>query len=122
MKSEEQMREDMQCKRELEWWEHYPLHKWWCNDLCPIVPRFFHRKANRYNTSHFGLHWLLFHIWTGDYFGFGIDAEVNFWNIRVGVSLPYLRITIGFTHAVYNWNWKVDNFFRRKPKAEQEQE
>ena len=122
MKSEEQVREHMQAKRELEWWEHYPLHKWWCNDLCPIVPRFFHRKADRYNVSSFGLHWLIFHVRTLDDIRFGIDAEVDFWNLRVGVSLPYLRIYIGFTHAVYNWNWKVSEFFRRKPKAEQEQE
>jgi len=119
MINEDQVREDTQACRELQWWEHYPHHKWWCNDLCPIVPRFYYRKASRYNTSCFGLHWLLFQVYTADYFRFGIDAEVDFWNIRFSVSLPYLRISVGIMGAVYNWNWKVHEFFRRKPKQEQ---
>jgi len=119
MKSEEQMREDMQAKRELEWWEHYPLHKWWCNDLCPIVPRFHYRKGDKYNSNAYSVHWLLLHVWSMDHVSFGVDAEVGFSTIRVGMSLPYLRINIGFLHMYSEWNWKLDRFFSRRPKIEQ---
>lgn len=36
---------DEVAKRELNWWEHYPLHQVWCNDLCPLVPRFEYRYS-----------------------------------------------------------------------------
>ena len=105
--------------RDKEWWEHYPLHKWWCNDLCPIVPRFHYRKGDKYNSNAYSVQWLLLHVWSMDHVSFGVDAEVGFSTIRVGVTLPYLRINSGFLHVYSGWNWKLDRFFSRQPKIEQ---
>ena len=115
MKSEEQMKEDMRVYRELEWWEHYPLHKLWCNDLCPIVPRIRTRKADKYNSYSWGVHWLLLHVWSMDHFSFGIDADISMSNVCVGAILPYLRIRIGISHFYNSWTWKIDRFLSRAP-------
>lgn len=87
-----------ECKRELNWWEHYPLHKLWCNDYFPIVPRFTSRAKDEWNAWDGGVHWLCIHIWTMSHFSFQIDAEVSSSRLGFGVCLPYLRIWIGVAH------------------------
>ena len=42
--------------RELNWWEHYPLHKVWCNDACPLFPRFDYRAGDEWNANNWSLH------------------------------------------------------------------
>jgi hypothetical protein len=112
------MNEDQVAHREKYWWEHYPLHKWWSNDACPLVPRFTYRKGDEYNTNNWDLHWLLIHIWSLDHFSFGIDAEIGPHDgAYVGCILPYLRITIGIRHTYYQWQWKLSNLLRRKPNG-----
>ena len=112
------MNEDQVAHREKYWWEHYPLHKWWSNDACPLVPRFTYRKGDEYNTNNWDLHWLLIHIWSLDHFSFGIDAEIGPHDgAYVGCILPYLRVTIGIRHTWYNWQIKLSDLLRRKPKG-----
>ncbi len=65
------MSEELVAKREKYWWEHYPLHQLWCNDACPLVPRFEYRKGDEWNANNWSLHWLIFHIWTLEHFSFG---------------------------------------------------
>lgn len=110
-----------ECKRELEWWEHYPLHKIWCNDLCPIVPRFSYRPGDEWNANNWGLHWLIFHIWTLEHFSFGIDADLAFDNISFGVILPYIRIRVGFHHFWgYQFPFNLHRALRRRPALKNE--
>jgi len=101
--------------RELYWWEHYPLHKWWCNDICPIVPRFKYTNGNEYNTNNWYLHWLIFHIWTLDHVIIGADVEVSLNNLYVGFLLPYIRIRVGISHYYTKWTYKLDQLISRKP-------
>lgn len=101
--------------REKYWWEHYPLHKWWCNGACPLVPRFGYRVGDEYNTSSWNLHWLLIHIWTLDHFSFSVDASICPDSVYVGFILPYLRVTFGVWHTYYEWQYKLSELLRRKP-------
>lgn len=87
-----------ECKRDLNWWEHYPLHKLWCHDLCPLVPRFWYRKKDEYNSWDAGVHWLIFNIWTMSHVSFQLDLEISPDTIGCGVILPYLRIWVGPRH------------------------
>lgn len=103
------------AKRELCWWEHYPLHKVWCNDACPLVPRFEYRKGDELNANNWSLHWLIFNFWSMEHFSFGVDAGLAPDEIYVGAILPYLRITIGVRHLYSEWQWKLSQFLRRKP-------
>lgn len=112
--------EDQKPVREIDWWENYPLHRIWCNDYCPLVPRFKHREANYYNTDAYSLHWLIFNVWNMDHVSFGIDASIGFDEIYVGVILPYLRIVIGVRHIHNNFVYKMNRLFRRKSKADRE--
>lgn len=112
------MSEDQLAHREKYWWEHYPLHKWWCNDACPLVPRFGYRKGDEYNANNWDLHWLLFHVWTMEHFSFGVDAEISPNCVYVGCILPYFRVTIGIRHTYYQWQIKLSDLLRRKPEKE----
>ena len=109
------MNEDLVCKRELEWWEHYPLHQLWCNDYCPLVPRFYFNEGDEWNANNYHLHWLIFTIWTMEHFSFGVDAGLSFHELYVGAILPWLRITVGVRHLHPQWLCKLSDFFRRKP-------
>jgi len=104
-----------EARREYYWWEHYPLHNVWCNDICPLVPRFTYRKGDEYNANKWSLHWILLHVWTMEHASFGLDCEVSFSGINVGAILPYLRIRIGISHAYYSWCHKLETLIRRKP-------
>jgi len=110
------MNEDMKCGRELNWWEHYPLHQLWCNDACPLVPRFEYRAGDEWNGNNWSLHWLIFRIWTLEQFSFGVDANLQPDSISVGFIVPYLRVIIGF-HHMWHWTWayKIGRMLHRKP-------
>lgn len=103
------------AKREKEWWEHYPLHKLWCNDLCPLVPRFHYRKGDEYNANRWSVHWLIFHVWSLENLSFGVDAGLSFDEVYVGAIVPYLRIIVGIRSYYTGCTWKLTRFFRRKP-------
>jgi hypothetical protein len=111
---------DCEVRREYYWWEHYPLHKLWCNDLFPLVPRFTYRKGDEWNANKWSVHWLIFTVWTMEHASFGIDAGLSFNEIYVGAILPYLRITVGIRHAYSSWAYKIDRLIRRKPAAKNE--
>jgi len=81
------MSEELVAKREKYWWEHYPLHQLWCNDACPLVPRFEYRKGDEWNANNWSLHWLIFHIWTLEHFSFGVDANLQSDSISLGQLL-----------------------------------
>lgn len=87
-----------ECKRELNWWEHYPLHKLWCNDLCPLVPRLSYRPRDEYNSWDASCHWLIFHFWTLSNVSLQFDLDLSPSRIGFGFCLPYLRIWVGFAH------------------------
>jgi hypothetical protein len=107
--------------REKYWWEYYPLHQIWCNDICPLVPRFQYRPGDEYNANNWSLHWLLIHMWSMEHFAIGVDAEIAPHDgIYVGCILPYLRITIGIRHTWYEWQSKLANVLRRKPAIKKE--
>jgi hypothetical protein len=106
--------------REKYWWEHYPLHKVWCNDACPLVPRFHFSKGDKWNSNNWSLHWLIFHFWSLEHFAIGIDAQLSSDDIYVGAILLYLRITIGIRHTHYEWQSKLGNLLRRKPAIREE--
>lgn len=106
---------DYQPKREKNWWEYYPLHKWWCNDLCPLVPRWSYRKGDKWNANNWSVHWLFFHVWSMEHFSFSIDAHISPDDIYVGACLPYLRIIIGIRHTYYRWQMRLCDILRRKP-------
>ena len=110
------MNEDMVAKRELNWWEHYPLHQLWCNDACPLVPRFEYRPGDEWNANNWYLHWLIFKVWTLEHFSFGVEANLAPDSITVGFIVPYLRVFIGF-HHMWQWTWlyKLSHKLRRKP-------
>mgnify|MGYP003342145342 FL=1 len=110
------MNEDMIVQRELDWWEHYPLHQVWCNDLCPLVPRFEYRPGDEWNANNWYLHWLIFKIWSLEDFSFGFDINIESSRLSFGFILPYLRVIIGF-HQVWNIRWPSKLFWalRRKP-------
>ena len=108
------------AKREKYWWEHYPLHQLWCNDLCPLVPRFKYRKGDEYNANNWSLHWLIFTVWTMEHFSFGLDAGLSFDELYVGTILPWLRITVGIRHGHSQLGWKLDRLTRRKPALKNE--
>jgi len=116
------MNEDQMPMREKYWWEYYPLHQIWCNDYCPLVPRFTYRKADEHNTDAFSLHWLLFHFWTMDHFSFGLDAGLGFDEIYIGACLPYLRITVGIRHIHHPTIYKISRFLRRKSELDKKQD
>lgn len=102
--------------RELKWWERYLLHKWWCHDVCPLVPRFEYRKGDEFNSNKWYIHWLILKVWTLDHFAFKAEINIEPHSIFVGFIVPYLRILIGF-HHIWHWNWlnKVVEKLRRKP-------
>jgi hypothetical protein len=108
------MSEEKPC-RDKEWWEHYPLHKWWCNDVCPLVPRWHYRKGDEWNANNWSVHWLIFTVWSMEHFSFGVDAGLDPNELYVGAILPYLRITVGVRHCYSNWQSKLNEFLRRKP-------
>lgn len=101
--------------REMYWWEHYPLHKWWCNDYLPIVPRCSYSEKDEWNSSKFGVHWLIFNIWSMSHFSFGADVEVSFDRITGGITLPFLRIMIGFMNLP-SWSIGHKYFYRKGTK------
>lgn len=103
-------------KRELHWWEHYPLHKVWCNDYLPLVPRFNYRPADQYNSWDAGVHWLCIHVWTMSHFSLGADVDISFNRVGFGVILPYLRIFIGFNHLYHPWIYKMSKLLSRDPE------
>lgn len=107
---------DSNVKREKAWWEYYPLHQIWCNDFCPLVPRFRYRKGDEWNANNYSIHWLFLHIWTMEHFSFGLDCELDTRRIYVGAILPYLRITISIENTFW---YKLTNFLNdltyRKP-------
>lgn len=109
------MSEEMKAKREMEWWEYYPLHKWWCNDYCPVVPRFKYQPGDEYNANNWSFHWLFFSIWSMEHFSFGVDAGLSFDEFYVGAIFPYLRVTIGVRHMYSEWQFKLAQSLRRKP-------
>ena len=84
--------------RELNWWEHYPLHKLWCNDLCPLVPRFSYRPKDEYNAWDASVHWLIFNVWTMSHVSLAFDCELSPTRIGFGACIPFLRIWVGFAH------------------------
>lgn len=106
--------------REKNWWEYYPYHKIWCNDFCPLFPRFEYRKGDEFNANNWSFHWLFFHIWTMKHFSFGVDAGLSPNELYVGAVLPYLRITIGTRHLYFNWVYKLNRMLRRKPAKKNE--
>lgn len=110
------MSEEMKAKRELNWWEYYPLHKWWCNDACPLVPRFKYRPGDEWNANNWSFHWLIFNIWSLENFAFGFDINLQPDSISVGFILPYLRVIIGFHHC-WHWTWLtgLGRILRRRP-------
>jgi len=114
--------EDQVPKRDLNWWEHYPLHKVWCNDVFPLVPRFEYRKGDEWNANNFYLHWMIFHIWSLEHFAFNAEINIEQNSITIGFIVPYLRIFIGF-HHVWQWTWlyKLGRLLRRKPALKNEQ-
>ncbi len=101
--------------REKQWWEHYPYHKIWCNDLCPLVPRFSYRKGDEWNANNWSVHWLFFNIWSLHHFSFGLDCGLEPQGFYVGAILPYLRITIGVRHICCNFTNKLNDLLQRKP-------
>jgi hypothetical protein len=109
---------EVKCSREKYWWEHYPLHQWWCNDACPLVPRFEYRKGDEWNANNWSLHWLIFRIWTLEHFSFGVDINIQPDSLSVGFIVPYLRVIIGF-HHMWQWTWpmKIGNALRRRPAS-----
>lgn len=112
-----------ECKpcREIDWWEKYPLHKIWCNNLCPLVPRFKYRKGDMYNANAWSIHWLIFTVWTMEHVSFGVDAQVDFTGIYVGAILPYLRITVGIRHVYNETLYKISRMLRIRPAEKNEQ-
>jgi len=107
--------------REKYWWEHYPLHQIWCNDACPLVPRFEYRPGDEYNANNWSLHWLIFHIWSLENFSFGADLNIGWDSLSVGLILPYLRIIVGFHHCWYwQWTYKMQRMLRRRPALKNE--
>jgi hypothetical protein len=109
------------AKREKYWWEHYPLHKLWCNDACPLVPRFQYRAGDEWNANGWHLHWLLLHCWALESFSFGVDAEISPHDgIYVGLIVPYIRVTVGIRHTWYGWQGKLARLLRRKPALKNE--
>lgn len=108
-------------KRELNWWEHYPLHQLWCNDACPLVPRFKYRRGDEWNANNWSLHWLFFHIWTLESFSLSVDAAIEPHDgIYIGTCFTYLRIIIGIRHTWYPWQYKLSRLIRRKPALKNE--
>ena len=101
--------------RDKDWWEKYSYHKVWCNDLCPLVPRWHYRKGNEYNANNWSLHWLLFSVWSMEHFSFGVDVGIAPNEIYVGAILPYLRIVIGIRNVYSERMWKIQSFLQRKP-------
>lgn len=115
------MNREQVTKRQLNWWEHYPLHKVWCNDVFPLVPRFEYRPGDEWNANNCSLHWLIFHIWTLEHFAFNAEINIGSNSITIGFIIPYFRIFIGF-HHVWQWAWlnKLSRFLRRKPALKNE--
>jgi len=115
------MSEELIAYRERYWWEHYPLHQIWCNNACPLVPRFEYRPGDEYNANNWSFHWLLLHCWTMEHFTIGFDAEIDPGSgVYVGFLLPYFRITIGIRHTYYAWQYKLGRLLRRKPVLKNE--
>jgi len=115
------MNEDEKCVREPNWWEHYPLHQLWCNDACPLVPRFEYRKGDEWNANNWSLHWLIFRIWTMEHVSFGADISIAPDSLSVGFILPYLRVIIGFHHIwSLQWPYKLAMMLRRRPALKNE--
>lgn len=110
------------CRKE-DWWKDYPLHKVWCNDAFPLVPRFIYRKGDEWNANNWSLHWLIFNIWTLEHFAFRFSAEINIESdsITVGFIVPYLRVFIGF-HHMWHWTWldRIGRKLRRRPAEKNE--
>lgn len=115
------MNEDMLPKRELNWWEHYPLHQVWCNDACPLVPRFEYRPGDEWNANNWSLHWLIFKLWTLEHVSFSVEANLQPDSITIGFTIPYLRVFIGF-HHMWQWTWlyKLGRVLRRRPALKNE--
>jgi hypothetical protein len=112
---EKTMSDDYGVVRDKEWWENYPLHKIWCNDYCPLVPRYKFRPGDELNSNAYSFHWLIFYFWTMDHVSFGLDCGIDLSEIYVAASLPYLRITIGVRHIFTHFTYNLSRKFRRKP-------
>ena len=114
--------EPAEPRRDIKWWENYPLHHWWCNDMCPLVPRFDYRKGDEYNPNQWSFQWLILNLWTLDLFQFMVDAEISTHALYVGGIIPYLRFRIGFGDFwMYQWAYKLWRLTRRKPALKNEQ-
>ena len=108
--------ESIVAGREKYWWENYPLHKLWCNDYLPLVPRFTYRPADKYNSWDAGVHWLFIRIWTMSHFSFGADIDISFNRIGFGFILPYLRVFIGFSELYGTTLYKISRMLSRDPE------
>ena len=107
--------------RDMDWWERYPYHKLWCNDYCPLVPRYKFIPGDEFNADAYSFHWLIFHIWTMEHVSFSLDCGIDLSEIYVGAVLPYLRITIGVRHIYTKWTYKLSRMMRRKPAKKNEE-
>jgi len=110
--------QNIEFVREKKWWEHYPLHQLWCNDQIPLVPRFEYRKGDELNTNNIYIHWLIFSIWTFDYFIFALDLKISFFDISLNITVPYLTIRIGFINFYNDYLIRINGLLRRKSPYE----
>lgn len=101
--------------REKQWWEHYPYHRIWCNDFCPLVPRFSYRKGDEWNANNWSFRWLFFTFWTMEHFSFGLDCGLDTNRIYVGAILPYFRIMISIENHYHEITYKLNELTYRKP-------
>jgi hypothetical protein len=107
--------DEIAVKREKRWYEYYPLHKIWANEIFPLCPLLFYRKGDEYNEVRFGVHWLCFDLYTMSNFSFGITAELEFERIGVGIHIPYLMAYIGIRNFFTRPTMFLTRLFSRSP-------
>lgn len=55
-----------------------------------VLPRFFTRKADQYNTWQFHFHWLVFRAWSMDSPDIGAEITLDDRQLEIRLRLPYL--------------------------------
>lgn len=89
---------------------NHPPIRWYNNPNFPLIPIWWTRPADEYNTSSWSFSWLFIKLWSLDSFQFELafNFDPTHWGLGVTAIVPYIRIVvcIPFPLRVHMWWFK----------------
>lgn len=93
----------------------YKPTPWYHHHNFAVLPHFWRRKADRYNTASFKFHWLVFRAWTMDSPDIGFEVTYSIDMLQIRARFPYL-IT-GLFIPLAPTRWVMKHFWRHAPRS-----